>query len=48
VSLETQKREKEKTEKRPWYENDMSGRRNSPMTQFVDNMALTNREFSLF
>ena len=48
VSLETQKREAEKTEKRPWYENGMSGRRNSPMTKFVDNMALTNREFSLF
>ena len=34
--------------KRAWYEADRSGRQNSPMTKFVDDMALTNREFSLF
>merc|ERR1712159_873601 len=34
--------------KLPWYKTDRMGRKNSPMTKFVDDMALTNREFSLF
>ena len=38
----------QKQTKRPWYQCDRAGRKNSPMTKFVDDMALTNREFSLF
>merc|ERR1712173_283495 len=46
---EEEKEEPQKTKKkRAWYENHRSGRVNSQMTKFVDDMALTNREFSLF
>ena len=31
-----------------WFKVKRFGKKNSPMTKFVDDMALTNREFSLF
>ena len=43
-----EKTQKTKKKEKWWVNNERCGRRNSPMTKFVDDMALTNREFSLF